>query len=73
MLNMLRGVSDRTGALIMLVDHFGKAVGTGIMGAPAKAQSAGGVLAVLCDKDPEGTIHNRRMAIHKLRGGATAS
>jgi len=69
-MDMLRRVSNATGALILLVDHFGKAVETGVMGASAKAQSADAVLGILADKTVEGEISNRRMAVAKLRGGA---
>jgi len=69
-MDMLRRVNARTGALILLVDHFGKAVETGVMGASAKAQSADAVLGILADKTVEGEISNRRMAVAKLRGGA---
>lgn len=69
-MDMLRRVNVATGALILLVDHFGKAVETGVMGASAKAQSADAVLGILADKSLEGEISNRRMAVAKLRGGA---
>lgn len=69
-MDMLRRVNARTGALILLVDHFGKAVETGVMGASAKAQSADAVLGILADRTVEGEISNRRMAVAKLRGGA---
>ncbi len=69
-MDMLRRVNVATGALIVLVDHYGKAVETGVMGASAKAQSADAVLAILADKSLEGDISNRRMAVAKLRGGA---
>ena len=69
-MDLLRRVNVATGALILLVDHFGKAVETGVMGASAKAQSADAVLGILADKSLEGEISNRRMAVAKLRGGA---
>ena len=69
-MDMLRRVNVATGALILLVDHFGKAVETGVMGASAKAQSADAVLGILADKTVEGEISNRRMTVAKLRGGA---
>ena len=69
-MDMLRRVNVVTGALILLVDHFGKAVETGVMGASAKAQSADAVLGILADKTIEGEISNRRMTVAKLRGGA---
>jgi len=69
-MDMLRRVNVATGALVLLVDHFGKMVETGVMGASAKAQSADAVLGILADKTIEGEISNRRMAVAKLRGGA---
>ena len=69
-MDMLRRVNVATSALILLVDHFGKAVETGVMGASAKAQSADAVLGILADKTIEGEISNRRMTVAKLRGGA---
>jgi len=69
-MDMLRRVNVATSALVLLVDHFGKMVETGVMGASAKAQSADAVLGILADKTIEGEISNRRMAVAKLRGGA---
>jgi len=69
-MDMLRRVNVATGALVLLVDHFGKMVETGVMGASAKAQSADAVLGILADKTIEGEISNRRMAVAKLWGGA---
>lgn len=69
-MDALRRVNVATGALILLVDHFGKAVETGVMGASSKAQSADAVLAILANKTVEGDVSNRRMAVAKLRGGA---
>ncbi len=68
-MDMLRRVNVRTGALVLVVDHFGKVVETGIMGASAKAQSAEAILAILADKSMDGTIGNRRMVLHKMRSG----
>lgn len=67
--NMLRRVSTKTGALVLVVDHFGKVAETGVMGSATKAQSADAVLAILCDKSIEGEITNRRLAVHKQRAG----
>ena len=72
-MDMLRQVNVETDALVLVVDHFGKVAETGVMGASAKAQSAEAVLAILADKEIDGTIRNRRMAVHKLRGGASGA
>ncbi len=72
-MNMLRAVNVATGALVLLIDHFGKAVETGVMGASAKAQSAEAILAVLSDKDGDGNHSNRRMTVAKLRGGPSGA
>ena len=72
-MDMLRQVNVETGALLLVVDHFGKVAETGVMGASAKAQSAEAVLAILADKEIDGSIRNRRMAVHKLRGGASGA
>ena len=69
-MDTLRRVNVATGALILLVDHFGKAVETGVTGAIAKAQSANAVLGILADNSLMGEIPNRRMAVAKMRGGA---
>ncbi len=71
-MDMLRRVNVRTGALVLVVDHFGKVVETGIMGASAKAQNAESILAILADKSADGTIGNRRMVHHKMRSGEGA-
>lgn len=72
-MNMLRAVNVATGALVLLIDHFGKAIETGVMGASAKAQSAEAILAVMSDKDGDGNHSNRRMTVAKLRGGPSGA
>ena len=67
---MLRSVNAKSGALVVVVDHFGKVAETGVMGSSTKAQSAEVILAILADKSVEGEIGNRRMAVHKQRSGA---
>ena len=72
-MNVLRHVNAKTGALILVVDHFGKVAETGVMGASAKPQSAEAILAVLSDRDMAGNHSNRRMAVAKLRSGASGA
>ena len=72
-MNRLQDLSRRTGALTLAVDHFGKAVETGTRGTSAKEAAADFVLALLAERDTAGTISNTRMAVRKLRAGATGS
>ena len=70
-MNLLRRLSDASGALVVIVDHYGKVVETGIRGSSAKIGAADAVLAVLADKNAEGEISNRRLAVVKLRSAPT--
>ena len=68
-MNRLGELSRQTGAFVLAVDHFGKAVETGTRGSSAKEAAADVVLALLADREINGTISNTRMALRKLRGG----
>jgi AAA domain len=68
-MNRLAALSRLTGAFVLAVDHFGKAVETGTRGTSAKEAAADVVLALLADREINGTISNTRMALRKLRGG----
>jgi hypothetical protein len=70
-MNVLSELSRRTGALVLACDHFGKAADTGTRGTSAKEASADVVIACLGDKDLAGNVANKRIAIRKLRSGAT--
>jgi hypothetical protein len=72
-MNRLNALSRRTGAFTLAVDHFGKAMETGTRGTSAKEAAADVVLALLADRDVSGTISNTRLAVRKLRGGATGT
>jgi hypothetical protein len=72
-MNRLNELSRRTGAFCLAVDHFGKVAETGTRGTSAKEAAADVVLAVLAERDIAGTISNTRMAVRKLRGGATGA
>jgi hypothetical protein len=72
-MNRLNALSRLTGAVVLAVDHFGKVVETGTRGTSAKEASSDFVLAFLADRDVSGTISNTRMAVRKLRGGATGA
>lgn len=68
-MNAMEALSHQTGAFVLGVDHFGKAVETGTRGSSAKEAAADVVLAMLASRDETGTISNTRMAIRKVRGG----
>lgn len=72
-MNRLNDLSRKTGAFVLAVDHFGKAVETGTRGTSAKEAAADMVLALLADRDIAGNISNTRMAVRKLRGGSTGA
>jgi hypothetical protein len=69
----LNELSRKTGAFVLAVDHFGKAVETGTRGTSAKEAAADCVLALLADRDLAGNLSNTRMAVRKLRGGSTGA
>jgi hypothetical protein len=68
-MNLLRGLSRDTGALVVIIDHYGKSTETGVRGSSAKEAAADGVLAYLGTRDPEGNISDRRTTLTKLRAG----
>ena len=72
-MNRLNELGRATGAFVLAVDHFGKAVETGTRDTSAKEGAADVVLALLADRDVNGTISNTRMALRKLRGGKTGA
>ncbi len=72
-MNRLNTLSRLTGAFTLAVDHFGKAVETGTRGSSAKEAAADVVLAWLANRDVSGNISNTRLAVRKLRGGATGA
>jgi AAA domain len=72
-MNRLNQLSRVTGAFVLAVDHFGKVAETGTRGTSAKEGAADVVLALLADRETNGTISKTRMAIRKLRGGKTGA
>jgi AAA domain len=69
LMSRLSDLSKRTGALVLGVDHFGKIAETGTRGSSAKEGHADVVLALLGDRQLNGTITNTRLALRKLRDG----
>jgi hypothetical protein len=72
-MNVLNELSRRTGALALACDHFGKMVETGTRGTSAKEASADVVIACLGDRSQEGSVTNLKIAVRKLRSGATGA
>ncbi|WP_244483627.1 AAA family ATPase [Methylobacterium sp. Leaf91] len=70
-MNALERLSHHTGAFVLGVDHFGKAVETGTRGSSAKEAAADTVLAALASRDEAGNTSNMRMAVRKVRGART--
>jgi AAA domain len=68
-INLLRELSTTTDALVAVIDHHGKVAETGVRGSSAKSAGADAILAFLGERDPTGTVGNRRMAVAKLRSG----
>ena len=70
-MNALRITSQRTGALVVGIDHFGKVVETGTRGSSAKEGAADVVIALLADRELSGGVKNTRLALRKLRDGVS--
>ena len=68
-MSVLSRLSQRTGALVVGIDHFGKLIDTGTRGSSAKEGHADAVLALLADRELNGTVTNTRLAVRKLREG----
>ena len=67
----LRITSQRTGALVVGIDHFGKVVETGTRGSSAKEGAADAVIALLADREVNGGVKNTRLAVRKQRDGVS--
>jgi RecA-family ATPase len=72
-MNVLNQLSNRTGALVLACDHFGKAVETGTRGTSAKEAAADVVIACMGEKTQAGNVTNLQVAVRKLRAGATGA
>ena len=68
-MNGLRSLSQKTGAFVLVVDHFGKNIEVGTKGSSNKEDASDLVLAMLADRDVGGSISNTRMKVRKLRNG----
>jgi len=69
-MNMLAALARETKALVLLIDHYGKVIETGVRGSSAKSAANDAILACLGDRDQAtGVMSNRKMAVTKLRAG----
>ena len=68
-MNVLEQLAQRSGALVLGIDHFGKSAETGTRGTSAKEGAADVVLALLGAKSINGEITNTRLATRKRRSG----
>jgi RecA/RadA recombinase len=66
-IRVLKAMADAAGCLVLAIDHHGKTAESGQRGSSAKAAGAESVLSVLCDREQNGTVTNRRLALHKVR------
>lgn len=73
LMNVLSEISHTSGALVMGIDHYGKAIETGTRGSSAKEASADVVLAVLADRAPSGKVTNTRLVVRKQRNGPSGA
>ena len=62
-------LSDATGALAIVIDHFGKNQQAGLRGSSAKRGGVETVLACICDRDKQNNATNLRMWFEKIRDG----
>ena len=69
LMNVLRTLSEQSGAVVMGVDHLGKNVDAGSRGASAKEANSDFVLALLGNKSLAGEISDMRLAVRKVREG----
>jgi AAA domain len=69
LMNVLRGLSEMSGAVVVGVDHLGKNVDAGSRGASAKEANSDFVLALLGNKSLAGDISDMRLALRKVREG----
>ena len=69
-MNMLAALARETKTLVLLIDHYGKIIETGVRGSSAKSAANDAILACLGDRDQTtGVMSNRKMAVTKLRSG----
>ena len=66
----LRTITEKTGAVVVAVHHYGKSAETGLRGASAYRGGADAVLSVMANRsETTGEVSNRRIALAKSRVG----
>jgi AAA domain/RepB DNA-primase N-terminal domain len=68
-MNVLERLAQHSGAMVLVLDHFGKVAETGTRGTSAKESAADVVLALLGAKSISGEITAPKLAIRKRRSG----
>ena len=69
-MNTLTALARETRTLVLVIDHYGKIIETGVRGSSAKTGASDAILACLGDRDPAtGVMSNRKIAVTKLRAG----
>jgi len=63
----LARLSDRTGALVLALAHFGKTADSGVRGSSALTASADAILSAMVDRDTGGKVQSRHVALTKSR------
>jgi hypothetical protein len=66
---VLSQLSQQTGTRVVGIDHFGKVTDTGTRGSSVKEGHADTVLALLADRELNGTLSNTRLSVRKQREG----
>lgn len=67
--NMLREMSEETGALVLIVDHFGKDPERGTRGGSAKEGNTDVIIALLGQRSDSGDVTDTRAVLRKMRDG----
>jgi len=69
-LNTLRRLAEHTGAIVLVIDHFGKLIETGVRGSSAKMAAADTIISLIFgSRAITGKITDRSASIYKLRCG----
>jgi hypothetical protein len=69
----LKTLANTFEVFVLMVDHFGKDVSTGTRNSSVKESDVDIVIALLGERDLSGVVNNPRMALRKMRGGASGT
>jgi hypothetical protein len=70
-MSALKALANAFECFVMCLDHFGKDVSTGTRDSSVKESDVDTVLALLGERALSGLVENPRMALRKIRGGAS--